>query len=734
MRRGLNFCPAPRANTKTPILEAASKFNRRIKLAHRFRNSKYSFREKFTFKSDWTPPDSEMPPVVLETIKNIEKDLSDISIVKEKRNLLDSEFKALKAVKNNPDIIIKPADKGSSVVVMNRSDYVNEGYRLLNDTKYYERIPEPIYPETADMVADILLDLKNRGYISQKQLNYLTPPENPRPRHFYMLPKIHKPLDKWPTNTMPPGRPIISNCSSETDHVSEYIDSFLKPLSCLHPSYIKDTTDFRNKLQQAKVTKKSLIATIDVSNMYTNIDHLSGLQAVREAFDANPNPRRPDEEILRLLEISLTRNDFDFDGKTFLQKVGTAMGARYAPSYANIFMAKFERDVHKKCFLKPDVFFRFLDDIFIIWNHSKESLDEYIEILNSHHPYIKFTVRCEEISNDYLDLTVFKGPKLNETGNLDTKIFFKPTDTHSLLNKSSFHPKHVFRGILKSQILRFYRNCSQMSDFNEACSILFSALRSRHYSRRFLRLAKSEVLREVNSGVAMAPPGVISNSNNDDDFFSEPCGSPFCSICRFVDDDRYQFISNSNKFVYKLSQDLNCNSTNVIYLVTCSQCGLQYVGETGKSLRYRAGYHRRYIQNFETYEKTSINTHFNENSICCLDDFKINPIYRCPRLSSVEETTDNRKNIENFFIEKFKTYRPYGLNKAFKKFNDVPSMHFIVPYSSTANLASKIVKNHFEKLQESMPSVYPHNVITAYSRNKNLKDMLVSSKLKTLQD
>ena len=61
-------------------------------------------------------------------------------------------------------------------------------------------------------------------------------------------------------------------------------------------------------------------------------------------------------------------------------------------------------------------------------------------------------------------------------------------------------------------------------------------------------------------------------------------------------------------------------------------------------------------------------------------------------------------------------------------------MHFIVPYSSTANLASKIVKNHFEKLQESMPSVYPHNVITAYSRNKNLKDMLVSSKLKTLQD
>ena len=726
LEKGLNFCPTPRIISKTPIFEAASKFSRRIKLAYHFRNSKKNFPpEKFIHKSNWVPSDKNIPPVVLETIQNINNDLSNLHISKENHNMSVSELSALKALKNNPDIIMKPADKGSSVVIMDRSDYINEGYRQLNDTKYYQRIPAPIYPETANMVTEILVDLKDRAFISEKQLKYLSPPEIIRPRHFYMLPKIHKPLDKWPTSTTPPGRPIISNCSSETDTVSEYIDSFLRPLACTHPAYVRDSTDFLNKIKPSKVNHQTIIATLDISSMYTNIDHISGLAAVQEAFDDNPNPRRPDAEVLKLLEISLTRNDFSFNGETFLQKIGTAMGARYAPSYANIFMAKFERDVHKKCYLLPDIYLRFLDDIFILFRHGASNFKTYLEILNSHHKNIKFTARSESISNDFLDLTIFKGPKFTQTGHLDTKVFFKETDTHSLLNKASFHPKHIFRGILKSQILRFHRNCSQTEDFENACSLVFKALRSRGYTRRFLRYAKSEVLKQITSGQATAPPGVIVNPN--EEFISGPCGNRFCHICSCVDECS-ETNSNSTKFVYKLSQDLDCNSTNVIYLITCKECGIQYVGETSRSLRKRAHDHRGDILNFDT-RVTSISQHFNENSNCMLEDFQIVALFRVPTVSDKEENTKLRREIEQFFISKFKTYLPYGLNKAYKRFDDVPSMHFIVPYSSTATMAAKIVKEHFQKLQDSMPNVFPHNVIAAYSRNKNLNDLVVSSKL-----
>ena len=121
---------------------------------------------------------------------------------------------------------------------MNKIDYINEGYRQLNDDRYYRKIPDHINLETAEKVNDILYDLVEKKFISNKQYMYLKSPEDPRPRQFYMLPKIHKSLDKWPSPTMPPGRPIISDCSSETYKVSEYIDSFLQPLAPSHGSYI----------------------------------------------------------------------------------------------------------------------------------------------------------------------------------------------------------------------------------------------------------------------------------------------------------------------------------------------------------------------------------------------------------------------------------------------------------------------------------------------------------------
>ena len=55
-----------------------------------------------------------------------------------------------------------------------------------------------------------------------------------------------------------------------------------------------------------------------------------------EAIDNNlhPNPKQPPTEILGEL--------IEFDGRFYLQKQGTAMGTKMAPSYANLFMGKLE--------------------------------------------------------------------------------------------------------------------------------------------------------------------------------------------------------------------------------------------------------------------------------------------------------------------------------------------------------------------------------------------------------
>ena len=727
LSKGLKFVPTPKQVTKTPILEATNKFSRRLKLTYRFRKSPKFQKPKFTHNSSWTPSDSSVHPAILETIEAINKEISELAIPKDLPNLSSAELEALKNIKNNSNIVIKPADKGGCVVVMNRSSYINEGKRQLNDERYYKKIAEPLFSDNASKIDDILWDLHQRHFISEKQFQYLKSPESPRPRIFYLLPKIHKDVSKWAAPDQPPGRPIVSNVSSESSGVSEYIDSFLTPLSKLHDSYIKDTNDFLSQVRQVPVQESSFLFTIDVESMYTNIDHEEAIEAVKEIFSQHIDKLRPDEEIIELLKLCLKCNDFTFDGETYLQTKGISMGQKFAPALANIFMSKFEKGALARSYLKPAFYKRFLDDIFGIWNHSVEQFWKLIDIFNTHNRFIKVTAAIHPISQDYLDVTAFKGPGFLETGHLDTKVYFKPTDSHALLHKASFHTKSTFAGILKSQILRFHRICSQRTDLDETCTILFRSLRTRGYSARFLRKIKHETLCKISTGELMPPPPCLGpDPLPEEEFISEICGSKFCKVCHLVA-DRHEVTSSVTKCTFKFRHDMSCNSRNIIYLINCKNCHKQYIGESKQSLRYRADGHMTDILNEDNTK--SVSNHFN-SLFCSSDDFEITPIFVCPRLQTEEEMKQQRLIIENYFIRLFKTYLPYGMNVSNTKQPDSESILYSVPFSGLAVKASRIVRRHYHDLQEKLPDVFHKYLVTGYQHHDNLKQMLVSAKLK----
>lgn len=97
---------------------------------------------------------------------------------------------------------------------------------------------------------------------------------------------------------------------------------------------------------------------------------------------------------------------------------------------------------------------------------------------------------------------------------VSTKVYFKPTDSHALLHRSSYHPKHTFKGIIKSQIIRFYRISSKDSDLQESISTLFRSLGNRGYSRRFLRAIKSSTLAGLNSNTTNAGGALDDSGEN----------------------------------------------------------------------------------------------------------------------------------------------------------------------------------------------------------------------------
>ena len=58
----------------------------------------------------------------------------------------------------------------------------------------------------------------------------------------YLLSKIHKRLESVP------GGPVICNCGTPTEKVSEFLDYHLKPTMPSAKLYIKDTSDYLRKL------------------------------------------------------------------------------------------------------------------------------------------------------------------------------------------------------------------------------------------------------------------------------------------------------------------------------------------------------------------------------------------------------------------------------------------------------------------------------------------------------
>ena len=120
------------------------------------------------------------------------------------------------------------------------------------------------------------MNLKANNYVSEKEYKFL-------PKHFhssrapifYGLPKIHKFFEKFL-----PVRPIVPGFNCISASLSEYVDSFLKYQAKACKSYIRDTSDFLLKLKSlSAIPSTSILVTMDVNSLYTNIDQEEGANA-----------------------------------------------------------------------------------------------------------------------------------------------------------------------------------------------------------------------------------------------------------------------------------------------------------------------------------------------------------------------------------------------------------------------------------------------------------------------
>ena len=142
--------------------------------------------------------------------------------------------------------------------------------------------------------------------------------------------------------------------------------------------------------------------------------------------------------------------------------------------------------------IKPSIWLRYVDDIFMIWNESEDKLKDFLAYINAVHPAIQFTHAHSFKSVNFLDVLV----NFTNDGTISTDLYTKPIDTHQYLHMNSCHPNHVKQAIAFSQATRILRICSVPATAQSRCDELIEYLVRRGHGRRRTQL---EVQRAIDA-------------------------------------------------------------------------------------------------------------------------------------------------------------------------------------------------------------------------------------------
>ena len=633
-----------------------------------------------------------------------------------KQNLTKGEINSLNNLKKREDIIITKADKGGAVVIINVEDYLKEARRQLDDTEFYQKASNDLTETHASIVNKAIKDFAKEKLLPEHVAKALIV-DDPKTAKFYLLPKIHKKNN--------PGRPITNAIGCATSTIAEFVNFQLQPFVEKLKSYIQDTTDFLNQLAKIdKLPEDAILVTMDVSALYTNIPHNEGINAVAKTLEEDQSFTESTRVIIKFLSLVLNLNNFSFNDQNYLQIKGCSMGSKCSCTYADLFMGKFETEkIYPLINGKHLCYYRFRDDIFMIWTGGEIALKKFLEEVNKLHHSIKFESKYSRERIDFLDTTV----NITSERTLATTLYRKPTDRNAYLHYNSYHPLKQKNNIPYGQYLRAKKICSEKEKAKAAMQEIKEKFTNRGYPKNVLdeqlertetitrkdllevkeivpgkkipftttfnknlpniraKLDKHWHLLQTNPKIAPTftekPIVAFKRNKNLKDLIGQthlsrnmkitakPRKMGSCSACltrannqcckQIVSTKTFQ--SMKTKEIFNIYHHLNCRSRNVIYLGYCNICtNSQYIGKSEPPANLRFNTHRHEVS---SPNAGAFDKHFN------LPNHSYNKNAKFILIEQVKSPTGSKLSIrklledrEDYWMSKLQTITPNGFN------------------------------------------------------------------------
>lgn len=348
----------------------------------------------------------------------------------------------------NPSIVIVPSDKGGKAVIMDEHAYMTKmrayvrenidasNYRVVDSPDDVRPFVEELYSNVAAAISPFL-ELDRTSFVMPSRC-HLVPGPFMIPL-MYGCPKIHK------VNI--PMRPIIASADMIGRPLSTWLLERLKAVASLFNKHnVKNSSELIPDLKSFRVEPGHRLYALDYDSMFTNVDVQQTIAIIVECYHviASSTTVPADVFIMALRFFTDHATFFQFDGVTYQQIKGLAMGNRLAQILAEIrtnhalLQAMSKYDAHAVSFL-----YKYVDDIFGAI-HS-ECIDALVNDISTA-VKMKLTTTAEDKNNDveYLDC-VFRR---NEDFSVSHRWFKKQCSSFAVLNYHSYHPWNMKRDVI----------------------------------------------------------------------------------------------------------------------------------------------------------------------------------------------------------------------------------------------------------------------------------------------
>ena len=357
-------------------------------------------------------------------------------------------------------------------------------------------------------------------------------------------------------------------------------------------AHLLHSQDFVERIKSLGNLEGRMIS-LDVTALFTNVPLEFVSSKLKEKFDEGIFSSPIDIDcFLELIRLCVSSTVFSFNNEGYKQKFGVAMGSPLSPILANLCMEFIENDILENCpvHLKPAVWLRYVDDIFIIFKGTQDQFDEFFNYVNSFLPSIQFTVEYEvDYKLPFLDVMVRHNP-LNQS--FEFAVYRKPTNSESYIHFYSFHSEKIKSNVIVNFVIRAYRICDPQFLDTELLHIR-KVFKKLCYPEHFIDKAFTRAKRQIYN-----PVSDRSNSNNQR-FLSIPFHPSILPLQMKINRNMKEDINVVFKFENTIRKKLVRNKTEDetnkeigVYEIPCKECNLKYYGETGRNLDVRTGEHK----------------------------------------------------------------------------------------------------------------------------------------------